>query len=165
MQIPPKVRSLHSPHLLPQTNQTKPNQTKLKQPQVSEIQTLTIKPEDNDSIRPSKRSHNSDTEESDDFEPMDLDNKKPNKESNDNDEIEDHQSTPPPGGNTTTDDESEDEEPIQRTDFKPPPQKEEAPPPRRELPFTRRGQAATKSKTTPKTIGEEAGGETDDDEL
>ncbi|OQE15089.1 hypothetical protein PENSTE_c030G07983 [Penicillium steckii] len=155
-----KTLTLSSP-----SSPNKSNQTKLKQTQVSEIQALTIKPEDNDSIRPSKRSHNSDTEESDDFEPMDLDNKKPNKESNDDDEIEDHQSTPPPEGNTTTDDESEDEEPIQRTDFKPPPQKEEAPPPRRELPFTRRGQAATKSKTTPQSTGEETGGETDDDEL
>ncbi|KAK5788487.1 hypothetical protein VI817_009445 [Penicillium citrinum] len=132
---------------------------------LSEIQASFIKPEDNDSTRPSKRSYNSDTEDSEGFEPMEIDNRKPSKESNDSDEeIEDHQSTPPHDGNTTTDDESE-EEPVQRTDFKRPSPKEEAPPPRRELPFTRRGPAAAKSKPTPQPTGEETGGETDDDEL
>lgn len=76
------------------------------------------------------------------------------------------------GNHTTTDDESEQgegEEAPQKAGQKqdsevkrPSKGSEEAPPPRRELPFTRRG-AGRKVETPP--VGDEMGGETDDDEL
>ncbi|KAJ6000098.1 hypothetical protein N7481_000507 [Penicillium waksmanii] len=134
-----------------------------------------------ESPRLTKRGHGNTTDEdSDDFEPMDIDREKKagklaaatEADSHDQDTDEGGQSTPPPGndGNTTTDDESGEEQ-EQEPDLKQkrpsaPKAKEAAPPPRRELPFTRRGAVTTpKAATPPAAAGDGTGGETDDDEL
>lgn len=99
---------------------------------------------------------------------MDVDREKTGKALlDDQDTDEEGQSSPQPledGGNTTTDDGSE-EEPVQRRDLKRPSPSKEAPPPRRELPFTRRGPTNTELKSASDPAGDEAAGETDDDEL
>ncbi|CAI7600160.1 unnamed protein product [Penicillium manginii] len=140
---------------------------------VSEMQASAMQFARGDSPRPSKRDH-TDAEDSDDFEPMDLDQEKGGKSAADQDTDSDDggQSTPPPedGGNTTTDDESAEEQDPEPKQKRPsaPKAKEAAPPPRRELPFTRRGAATAPKAATPPppSMGsDETGGETDDDEL
>ncbi|KAJ5404080.1 DNA double-strand break repair and VJ recombination XRCC4 C-terminal [Penicillium cosmopolitanum] len=131
---------------------------------VSEIQASAMQfNQSSESPRLAKRGHGNTTdEESDDFEPMDIDQKKTGKltaaaeaDPHDQDTDEGGNSTPPPGddGNTTTDDESGEEQ-EQKPDLKQkrpsaPKAKEAAPPPRRELPFNRRGAATAPKAATP----------------
>ncbi|CAI7659237.1 unnamed protein product [Penicillium pancosmium] len=153
---------------------------------VSEMQASAMQFNQNsESPRVAKRGHGNTTdEESDDFEPMDIDREKKAGKSaaaaeadlHDQDTDEGGQSTPPgDDGNTTTDDESGEEreqEQGEKPDLKQkslsaPKANEAAPPPRRELPFTRRGAATVPKAATPPPppAGDETGGETDDDEL
>ncbi|KAJ5431930.1 hypothetical protein N7445_008428 [Penicillium cf. griseofulvum] len=110
----------------------------------------------------------SDTEDSDGFEQMDIDQTKTDRGASNNQDTDDEErSTPHPldGGqnNSTTDDDSSQDEYAQLKRASP---ARDIAPPQRDLPFVRRaGGIKRTAPTPPSEDAEETAGETDDDEL
>ncbi|KAJ5512984.1 hypothetical protein N7463_002536 [Penicillium fimorum] len=140
---------------------------------VSEIQTSI--PEESHGIakksHPAKRSARrmSDTDDSDEFEQMDIDPIRTDQDPPTNRDTDDEErSTPRPldgeQNNSTTDDDSSQDEPAQLKRVSP---ARDNAPPQRDLPFAKRtgGSIKRTAPTQPSEDAEETAGETDDDEL